>query len=237
MSRLFKPISEIISRTPSPTLSYMKIFSTQATIQKEFSELARPHSALLTVSECSSSFRTKGKALGERSTAPHKSFYRRELPPTLIPFTSQTGRQIFKESLEIGFVENYFSLVGNFTTQSEPSCIIYHCPPGQDIVNLFIILDCGLGSLSMVLNAMEVDPGRTWKGVWRWYSDEMLECCSPLEVVKKKGITFDQFVCLAQCHGLSAVPKRRDLTYTNSSMRCAVLMVRFIGVLRNLKKI
>ena len=64
----------------------------------------------------------------------------------------------------------------------------------------------------MVLNAMEVDPGRTWKGVWRWYSDEMLECCSPLALVKEKGITMEQFVCLAQCHGLLAEPHRYDQT-------------------------
>ena len=60
----------------------------------------------------------------------------------------------------------------------------------------------------MVLNALEMDPGRTWKGVWRWYSDDMLECCSPLDEIKKKGITFDQFTCLAMCHELAVEPQR-----------------------------
>ena len=77
--------------------------------------------------------------------------------------------------------EGYFSLVGNFTTQSEPAY-------------------CGPSSLAMVLNSLEVDPQRQWKGSWRWYSDELLECCAPAEQVKAKGITFNQFACLSKCH-------------------------------------
>lgn len=33
-----------------------------------------------------------------------------------------------------------------------------------------------------VLNALAIDPGRTWKGPWRWFDESMLECCEPLEV-------------------------------------------------------
>lgn len=62
----------------------------------------------------------------------------------------------------------------------------------------------------MVLNACEVDPGRTWKGVWRWYSDDMLECCAPLDVIKQRGITFDQFGCLATCHSLAVEEHRYE---------------------------
>lgn len=120
------------------------------------------------------------------------TFYQRDLPPDLISFTSQAGRNLFRECLDLGTVENYFSLVGNFTTQSDPTF-------------------CGLGSLAMVLNALEVDPGRKWKGVWRWYSDEMLECCSTsLPMVRQRGITFDQFVKLARCHRLQAEAYRHD---------------------------
>ncbi len=118
-----------------------------------------------------------------------KSFFRRPLPAHLISFTSPEGKQLFKEALDAGTLENYFHLAGNFTTQTETAY-------------------CGLGSLAMVLNALEIDPGRTWKGVWRWYSDDMLECCAPLEYIKEKGITFDQFSCLAQCHQLVVEAKR-----------------------------
>ncbi|KAF9351817.1 hypothetical protein BGX26_010230 [Mortierella sp. AD094] len=109
------------------------------------------------------------------------SFYRRKLPEHLISFTSPKGKKLFREMLEGGYGEGYFSLVGNFTTQSEPAF-------------------CGPSSLAMVLNSLEVDPQRQWKGAWRWYSDELLECCAPAEQVKAKGITFNQFACLSKCH-------------------------------------
>jgi hypothetical protein len=35
----------------------------------------------------------------------------------------------------------------------------------------------------MVLNALAIDPQRIWKGPWRWFSEELLDCCSPLEVL------------------------------------------------------
>lgn len=62
----------------------------------------------------------------------------------------------------------------------------------------------------MVLNALEMDPGRTWKGIWRWYTDEMLECCGPLSVIKERGITLDQLAHLSRCHGLSPEAHRFD---------------------------
>ncbi|KAF9335775.1 hypothetical protein BG006_010665 [Podila minutissima] len=109
------------------------------------------------------------------------SFYRRKLPEHLVSFTSPKGKQLFRKMLELGYGEGYFSLVGNFTTQSEPAF-------------------CGPSSLAMVLNSLEVDPQRQWKGAWRWYSDELLECCAPADQVKAKGITFNQFACLSKCH-------------------------------------
>lgn len=42
-------------------------------------------------------------------------------------------------------MEGFYRLVSNFQTQSEPAY-------------------CGLASLSMVLNALAIDPGRKWKG-------------------------------------------------------------------------
>ncbi|KAJ3037946.1 hypothetical protein HK097_003336, partial [Rhizophlyctis rosea] len=122
-----------------------------------------------------------------------KTFYRRDLPQHLTSFTSPHGRTLFKQCVQSSTAEIYFSLSGNFTTQSEPAF-------------------CGLGSLAMVLNALAVDPGRAWKGVWRWYSDEMLECCRPLEEVRKRGVTFAELGCLAGCNGLDVVAKRADLT-------------------------
>ncbi|KAI8096821.1 Phytochelatin synthase-domain-containing protein [Halteromyces radiatus] len=121
------------------------------------------------------------------------TFYQRELPATLVRFSSDKGKSLFRESMELGFAEAFFPLTGNFTTQSEPAY-------------------CGPSSLAMVLNALEVDPKRKWKGNWRWYSDELLDCCLSKEEMKINGITFDKFACLAKCH--SEVIAKRAPTFS-----------------------
>ena len=39
-------------------------------------------------------------------------------------------------------------------------------------------------------------------GPWRWYHEDMLDYCVPLADVQLKGITMDEFNCLASCNGL-----------------------------------
>ena len=51
---------------------------------------------------------------------------------------------------------------------------------------------------------LQVDPKRVWKGPWRWYHEDMLDCCVPLDIIKQKGITLEQFRCLAICNTLRA---------------------------------
>lgn len=108
--------------------------------------------------------------------------------PPCTDFTSAEGRAIFEEALSAGGLEAFFPLVAQFRTQDEPAF-------------------CGLGTLVMALNAMRVDPGRAWKGVWRWYDEQLLSCCKDTKLVEKEGVTLDEFTCLAQCNGL-AVEKR-----------------------------
>ncbi|KAK4482350.1 hypothetical protein RD792_009503 [Penstemon davidsonii] len=109
--------------------------------------------------------------------------YRRILPsPPAIDFASSEGKKLFTEAIHSGTMEGFFKLISYFQTQSEPAY-------------------CGLASLSMVLNALAIDPGRKWKGPWRWFDESMLDCCEPLEKVKDKGIAFGKIVCLAHCAG------------------------------------
>ncbi|XP_002529835.2 glutathione gamma-glutamylcysteinyltransferase 1 isoform X1 [Ricinus communis] len=109
--------------------------------------------------------------------------YRRLLPsPPAIDFASSEGKQLFIEAIQNGTMEGFYRLISYFQTQSEPAY-------------------CGLASLSVVLNALAIDPGRKWKGPWRWFDESMLDCCEPLETVKAKGISFGKLVCLAHCAG------------------------------------
>jgi hypothetical protein len=99
----------------------------------------------------------KAKQSTISTTSPMKTFHRRKLPDSLIALSSPKGRQLFKEALETNTMESYFPLSEQFITQSEPSY-------------------CSLSSLAMVLNALNHDPKRTWKGVWRWVTEETLQC-------------------------------------------------------------
>ncbi|KAJ4802439.1 Glutathione gamma-glutamylcysteinyltransferase 1 [Rhynchospora pubera] len=109
--------------------------------------------------------------------------YRRILPsPPAIEFASCDGKRLFSEALQSGTMEGFFRLISYFQTQSEPAY-------------------CGLASLSVVLNTLAIDPGRKWKGPWRWFDESMLDCCEPLEKVKAEGITFGKVAWLAHCAG------------------------------------
>jgi len=111
------------------------------------------------------------------------SLYRRVLPsPPAVDFASPEGKRLFAEALAAGTMEGFFPLVSCFQTQSEPAF-------------------CGLASLAVVLNALAIDPGRRWKGPWRWFDESMLDCCEPLDKVKAEGITFGKVACLARCSG------------------------------------
>lgn len=125
------------------------------------------------------------------ASKPQPSFYKRRLPSSCIAFSSRPGKEIFASALSHSGLKSFFALIQQFSTQTEPAY-------------------CGLTTLVLVLNALSVDPRQNWKGPWRWYSENMLNCCISLEDVKKSGITLNDFSCLAQCQGLTV-----DMTYAN----------------------
>jgi len=97
---------------------------------------------------------------------------------------------------------SYFPLSEHFRTQNEPAY-------------------CGLTSLTIILNALGVDPGRVWKGPWRWFHEDMLNCCTPLDTVKEHGVTVAELASLARCNGATARSYRHDET-TEDQFRAAV---------------
>jgi hypothetical protein len=133
-----------------------------------------------------------------RSSSTNKasqSFHKRPLPTTLTALSSSQGKVLFKEALASDGMESYFPLAEQFVTQSEPSF-------------------CSLSSLSMVLNALNFDPKKVWKGLWRWVSEETLQCESTricghsLDRIKTDGLSFVEFESLARCHGVKITSHR-----------------------------
>ncbi|KAL5202853.1 hypothetical protein ABZP36_013805 [Zizania latifolia] len=134
-------------------------------------------------SKSSSQGESKGQAAAAAAAVAVASLYGRVLPsPPAVEFASPEGRRLFSEALEGGTMQGFFSLISCFQTQSEPAF-------------------CGLATLSVVLNALRIDPGRRWKGPWRWFDESMLDCCEHLDKVRSHGITFGKVACLAHCAG------------------------------------
>ena len=122
-----------------------------------------------------------------------QTLYRRTLPTNAVAFSSPEGREVFSEALATEGLNGYFPLAEQFHTQSEPAF-------------------CGLGSLVVALNALSIDPGRMWKGPWRWFSEELLDCCAPLTDISERGVDIDEFACLARCNGADVEVHRSDVS-------------------------
>lgn len=149
--------------------------------------------------------KVSGVAAAQASVAAAKEehFYRRELPLTCIAFASTEGRQVFREALQLGYMEAFFTLGPQLTTQDEPAF-------------------CGLASLVVALNALQVDPGRVWKGRWRWYHETMLDCCVPLGRVVRNGITLHEFASIAECNAVQTHTRLADATLSIEELRATI---------------
>jgi glutathione gamma-glutamylcysteinyltransferase len=130
------------------------------------------------------------------------TLYRRPLPADAIAFASREGQRVFAEALAAGSLDGYFPLAEQFHTQSDPSF-------------------CGLGSLVVALNALAIDPGRLWRGPWRWFGEDLLDCCVPLDEVRARGLDLDELACLARCNGAD-VALLRAATGTLTAWRTAL---------------
>ena len=130
------------------------------------------------------------------------TLYRRPLPDDAIGFSSPEGQAVFAEALAGGTMGGYFALAEQFHTQSDPAF-------------------CGLGSLVVALNALAIDPGRLWKGPWRWFSEDLLDCCMTLDQIRAQGIDLDTMACLARCNRADVEVVRPGLD--DEPLRAAVI--------------
>jgi hypothetical protein len=109
--------------------------------------------------------------------------YKRDFPSTgLTAFSSSKGRKMLQEAMATGSAEVYFPLAEQFLTQSDPP-------------------SCGPATIAMVLNSLMVDPQKVWKAPWRWYAEDMLRSCSPIDL--SNGVTMQEFERLATCNYLN----------------------------------
>ena len=103
-----------------------------------------------------------------------------------------TGANV-EQALRAGTLEPFWALAENAQMQAEPAF-------------------CGPSALAVALNALGVDPGRTWMKPWRWWTEQMLGCCKPLAEVRKAGMSLREFAALARCQGANT-----SLTYASDA--------------------
>lgn len=135
--------------------------------------------------------------------------YMRPLPAGLEALDSARGRALFTQALLDGTMEGYFKLAQQFHTQADPAF-------------------CGLGTLVCALNALGVEPARRWKGIWRWFSEELLDCCKSLDDVRRDGLALGEVACLARCSGAAvsveeATPERLEHFRAHLLESCATV--------------
>lgn len=150
-------------------------------------------SASSSPSACATGSRRQTMAYYEGGKLADGTIFRRPLPEPAIELSSVKGTMLFAEALQAGTAKCFFRLMEQLHTQNEPEY-------------------CGLATLVTVLNALNIDPHRRWKGVWRFYSEELLDCCEPLHKVKTSGINFDKLAGLARCNGLVVDAVRAEST-------------------------
>lgn len=154
------------------------------------------------------------------ATAP-PSFYRRPLPDSCVAFSSREGKRLFAQAMQEGNLESYFALAGEHVARRRSRTLKLNS--AEPRAGQFLTQDepafCALGTLCMVLNALEIDPQRKWREAapWRWWDQTFLSCCRPLDDVAKVGLTLNEFACLARCNGLSATVTSPSLDSSTSA--------------------
>jgi glutathione gamma-glutamylcysteinyltransferase len=119
------------------------------------------------------------------------SVYKRIMPNLGIHFSSSKSKNLLKESIIQGNANSFFQLSDQFQTQGDPSF-------------------CGPSSMICVFNSLNVDPKKKWKGIWRWYLEEVIKCLD-INKTKDYGMTIEEFAIIAKCNGVFTEIFRPDL--------------------------
>ena len=146
----------------------------------------------------------------------------------VVSFSSDEGRRMFAEALCDGHGESYFRLSEQYQTwtsrghegdaaAASVAAATTAAETAEAATDSAEVAESGAECLTMVLNAMRVDPmeaqdvvageSPVWKGIWRWFSSDMLEkhsdSCGGCGRPAEKAL--QSFACLA-----SRALKRRD---------------------------
>jgi len=157
----------------------------------------------------------KRRETEDRNAGRRPSFHTREFPQSLVDYRSERGHTMLVRSLSSRTAEQYLPLTASFQMQSEPAY-------------------CALTTLAVALNALHVDPGKVWKGGWRWFTEENLDFCSrrgacqTLGLEEGAGLNFFDLRCIAKRNGaalqihLACDDEINNKNNAEGSLRCEI---------------
>src|SRR5579864_4923881 len=124
----------------------------------------------------------------------NQTYYRLPLPHDAIAFSSPDGRRLLGEASAEGAA---WTCTSRLPSSSIPSPILRIAVPGRRA-------QC-LGGRA-----------RTHvESPWRWFAEDLLNCCVPLADVRRRGLDLDELGRLARCNGADL--ERTALMYLAST--------------------
>lgn len=118
------------------------------------------------------------------------SVYKRTKPSIGISFNTKRSNELVTQCLTSGYYQSFYSLISQFHTQTHPSY-------------------CAISCLVMILNSFSIDPHKKWKGIWRWYSEDTVNCVD-LTMIERNGMNLEEFNIVSKCNNLYTSVFRPD---------------------------
>ena len=126
-----------------------------------------------------------------------ESCYKVEEPTMGINYHSDGSKKLFLESLQNNMANPFFELSDQFTTQTYGSY-------------------CGPTNISIILNAMGIDPNSILFRHWRWYNEKNIHACS-LESVHDHGMPITDMKFIFEKNNVRTI-LYRPICQTNSNL-------------------
>lgn len=153
-------------------------------------KLSFPHPHKKLITKTTNINHTFSQNILNTPNASNISVYKRNKPSIGISFNTKKSNELLTQCLTSGYYHSFYSLISQFHTQTHPSY-------------------CGISCLVMILNSLSIDPHKKWKGIWRWYSEDTVNCVN-LTMIERHGMNMEEFNIVSKCNNLYTSVFRPD---------------------------
>lgn len=116
----------------------------------------------------------------------------------LVLYGTQKSNTLVAEALKMKYNASFHKINENLVTQSFPTF-------------------CGITNISIIANALNIDPRKRWKGIWRWFDENNLHCIN-IDHIHVNGTNLDELAMIAKCNGIFTICFRPDTDEAKTKM-------------------